>query len=58
MAKKKAPKSGLGSILYVRASPKLLAQLDARAAKERKEEPGRIVSRADVARRLLWEALK
>jgi hypothetical protein len=54
MARKK--KRGLENVLYVRVSPDLLKRLDAIVDRERAEQPGRVVSRADVARVLLYRA--
>ena len=55
-APRKAP-NGLSRVLYVRASEELLAALDAKVAQERDAHPGRGVSRADVARELLYRGL-
>ena len=56
-APRKAP-GGLQKVLYVRVAPELLEALDGLVAKEAKRHPGRVVSRADVARELLYEATK
>jgi len=59
MAKRKprGPKPTFPVVLYLRVRPELIDALDKRLADEREDEPGRLVSRADVVRRLLWEAL-
>lgn len=49
---------GLSKVLYVRASDDLLNALDALVEKERGERPGRTISRADVARDLLYQAVR
>lgn len=53
------PKSpgGLDKVLFVRATPELLAALD-RIAAARSRESGAVVSRSDVARQLLTDAVK
>lgn len=50
--------SGLNRVLYVRADEGLLEALDQVARTEQAAHPGRVVSRADVARELLHLALK
>ncbi len=47
---------GLDKVLYVRVSPDLLEALDEMVSEERARHPGRAVSRADVARELLYRA--
>lgn len=49
---------GLPKVLYVRASDDLLDALDALVEKERESRPGRAVSRADIARDLLYQAVR
>lgn len=53
----KAP-GGMDKVLFVRTSPDLLAALDAMVDRERRLRPGRTVSRADVARELLYRAVE
>ena len=53
----KAP-GGLDKVLFVRANEDLLDALDVLVERERIERPGRAVSRADVARELLYLAVK
>ncbi len=47
----------LRGVLFVRSEPDLLSALDARAVAERTAHPGRRVSRAELARELLYAAL-
>lgn len=47
---------GLSEVLYLRVAPDLTALLDQVAEREREAHPGRSVSRADVARELLYAA--
>ncbi len=49
---------GLSKVLYVRASDDLLDALDALVEKERESRPGRAISRADIARDLLYQAVR
>lgn len=49
---------GLSKVLYVRANDDLLDALDALVEKERESRPGRVISRADVARDLLYRAVR
>lgn len=49
---------GLDKVLYVRADQALLDGVDAYAEGQRKEHPGRHVSRADAARELLLAKLE
>ena len=56
-ARTKSP-GGMNKVLFVRAPEDLLAALDSRVESERDAHPGHNVSRADVARQLLYEALK
>jgi hypothetical protein len=49
---------GLSKVLYVRASGDLLDALDALVEKERETRPGRTISRADIARDLLYQAVR
>jgi hypothetical protein len=53
----KAP-GGLDKVLFIRASADLLDALDALVQEERDQRAGRTVSRADVARELLYGAVK
>ncbi len=56
-APRKAP-GGLNKVLFIRTDETLLASIDAYAAEQRKERPGRGCSRADVARELLLAKLE
>ncbi len=49
---------GLRKVLYVRATEDLVALLDQVVARERAANPGRSVSRADIARELLYEGAR
>ena len=49
---------GFSKVLYIRANEDLLSALDAIAARERQEHPGRVISRADIAREMLYKAAK
>lgn len=44
-------------MLYVRATPEMLRSLDRLAEEKRRADPGQQVSRADVARAILREAM-
>ena len=59
MSEKKSTKRGkrLDKVLYVRVQRALLVALDKRLKEERRRNPGRIISRADLARELLLGAL-
>lgn len=48
---------GLTEVLFVRAAPDLLRAVDKRLKEEKARRPGVSLSRADVVRSLLWEAL-
>ena len=56
-APEKVP-GGLKKVLFVRAPSELIDALDVLAEREREHNPGRSISRADMARELLAEALK
>jgi hypothetical protein len=56
-APEKAP-GGLNKVLYVRADERLLNLLDRLVDQERRQHPGRSVSRADVTRELLYTAAR
>lgn len=45
-------------ILFIRVPEDIAAVLDRRAEHERKNHPGRRMSRTDVAREILWAALQ
>jgi hypothetical protein len=49
---------GLGEVLFVRVAPDLIRRLDAIVERERAARPGRAVSRSDVAREILYGAVK
>lgn len=53
----KAP-GGMSKVLFVRATPELLEALDRLAEEERRAQPGQSTSRSDVARKLLYAALR
>jgi hypothetical protein len=55
-APRKGP-DGLTEVLYVRTTPALLRALDKLVEKERESRPLRSVSRADVAREILYNAV-
>jgi hypothetical protein len=60
--KKSASKGGkldkrLKEVLYVRADVELLVALDSMRMELAKQNPGMSVSRSDVARKILWEAI-
>jgi hypothetical protein len=55
-APRKAPE-GLTEVLYVRTTPALLRALDKLVEKEREASPMRSVSRADLAREILDDAV-
>lgn len=52
------PSKGLSRVLFIRTTPELLEALDRITTKERAENPGRVISRADVARGILHKAIK
>ena len=45
-------------VIPVRAPPSLTEALDAEVERRRRERPGQRVTRSDVVRSLLWEALR
>ena len=49
---------GLSKVLYIRASKDLLDALDGLVEKERETRPGRVISRADIARDILHQAVR
>lgn len=53
---RKAP-DGLDKVLFVRANQELLDKLNLLRDKRSKERPGIVLSRADIARAILWEAV-
>lgn len=55
---KKPNKAGRTTVIFFRAAPDLVKQLDARVQAEREARPGVLVSRADVIRALLLLSLK
>lgn len=55
-APRKSP-AGLTEVLYIRATPDLIDALDLLAERERTASPGRGISRADVAREILYKAI-
>ena len=56
-APRKAP-GGLGKVLFIRATPDLLAALDALAEQTRLDRPGLAISRSDVAREILYKGVR
>lgn len=60
-ARRGAPRKeagGLDRVLYVRTSERLLNLLDEVVEQERRSRPGHSISRADVARDLLYSAVR
>jgi hypothetical protein len=53
---RKAPE-GLNKALFIRANSALLDRLDELCEQEKKRRPGIVLSRADVARSILWDAI-
>jgi hypothetical protein len=49
---------GLDKVLFVRANQDLLNKLNLLLERRLKENPGIVLSRADVARSILWDAVK
>jgi hypothetical protein len=49
---------GLDKVLFVRANQDLLDKLNLLLERRLKENPGIVLSRADVARAILWDAVK
>lgn len=54
---RKAP-DGLDKVLFVRANQDLLDKLNQLLERRQRENPGLTLSRADVARAILWDAVK
>jgi len=48
----------LDKVLFVRASKGLLDALDGLRARQAEQRPGVVLSRADVARTILWKAIR
>ena len=64
MARAKAKKAaarksahGLDKVLFVRADQELLDKLEELRKRRNDKNPGMVISRADVARSILWEGL-
>jgi hypothetical protein len=57
MPRAKEPQ-GMSEVLYVRRAHDLVAALDLLVAVERAKRPGHLVSRSDVAREILWRAVR
>ena len=57
MALAKNP-GGMSEVLYVRCARDLITSLDLLVAVARAERPGHVVSRSDVAREILWRAVR
>jgi hypothetical protein len=49
---------GLDKVLFVRANQELLDKLNLLVERRQRENPGVALSRADVARAILWDALR
>lgn len=49
---------GLDKVLFVRANQDLLDRLNMLLERRQRENPGLALSRADVARSILWDAVK
>ena len=49
---------GLRQVLFVRINLELLYGLDGLVERERQAHPGRIVTRADIVRDILYQAIK
>ena len=49
---------GLKKVLFVRTNQGLIDKLDAQLERQQEKNPGMVLSRADVARTLLWDALR
>jgi hypothetical protein len=56
-ASRKAPE-GLAKVLFVRANQDLLDRLDELRQQRSAKNPGIVLSRADIARAILWEAIE
>jgi hypothetical protein len=54
---RKSP-DGLDKVLFVRANQDLLDKLNQLVELRQRENPGLALSRADVARAILWDAVK
>lgn len=52
------PSSGLDKVLYIRVREDLVEALDQRLNQEKARHPGRTITRADIARELLYRAMK
>ncbi len=60
-SKRTAPRKGsdgLDKVLFVRANQDLLDRLNELLERRQRENPGVALSRADVARAILWDAVK
>ena len=60
-SKRAAPRKGpdgLDKVLFVRANQDLLDKLNELLERRQRENPGVALSRADVARAILWDAVK
>jgi hypothetical protein len=55
--KRRPPPEGLPRVIFVRVNDDLIARLDAYAEVETKKLHGRIVTRSDAVRELLYTAL-
>lgn len=64
MSRRKKPgrrpmvQGGLTEVLFVRSSKKLIRALDRRLESESARNPGRTLSRADIVREILYQALE
>ncbi len=57
MPRSKTPQ-GMSEVLFIRCARDLVTGLDVLVATERAKHPGRVVSRSDVAREILWRAVR
>lgn len=51
-------RGGLNKVLYVRADEKLLRELERLRQRRSERSPGVTLSRSDLARAILWEAIE
>lgn len=57
-ARRRKAADGLDKVLFVRANQDLLDRLNQLLERRQRENPGLTLSRADVARAILWDAVK
>ena len=51
------PSQGFTEVLFVRVPIELIQRLDQELERRRREEPGRVISRADIVREILYREL-